>query len=44
MAEFEDKEVAVLMAHYGPALATANVQINEVPTVGSMLKLGTYAG
>lgn len=44
MAEFGDKEVFVLMAHYGPVLAAANVQIDEVPTEGSVLKLETYAG
>lgn len=44
MAEFEDKEVAILMAHYGPALAAANVQIDEVPTEGSVLELETCAG
>ncbi|ELK31724.1 Sperm flagellar protein 2 [Myotis davidii] len=42
--EFEDKEVAILTAHYGPALAAANVQIDEVPAEGSVLKLETYAG
>lgn len=43
MTEFGEKEVSILIAHYEPVLEAANVQIDEVITEWSMLKLEIYA-
>ena len=42
-AEFGEKEVSILTAHYEPLLEAANVEIDEVDTEWSMLKLEIYA-
>uniref|UniRef100_A0A667FVX1 Sperm flagellar 2 n=2 Tax=Lynx canadensis TaxID=61383 RepID=A0A667FVX1_LYNCA len=41
--EFGEKEVSILTAHYEPLLEAANVEIDEVDTEWSMLKLEIYA-
>ncbi|XP_027630683.1 E3 SUMO-protein ligase KIAA1586-like [Tupaia chinensis] len=41
--EFGEKEVSILLAHYEPVLEAANVEIDEVDTEWSMLKLEIYA-
>lgn len=43
MAEFGEKEVSVLTAHYEPVLEAADVHINELDTEWSMLKSEIYA-
>lgn len=42
MAEFGEKEVSILIAHYEPLLEAARVEIHEVDTEWSMLKLEIY--
>ncbi|XP_044088768.1 sperm flagellar protein 2 [Neovison vison] len=41
--EFGEKEVSILIAHYEPVLEAANVEIDEMDTEWSMLKLEIYA-
>ncbi|XP_045296364.1 uncharacterized protein LOC123577953 [Leopardus geoffroyi] len=41
--EFGEKEVSILTAHYEPLLEAANVEIDQVDTEWSMLKLEIYA-
>lgn len=43
MAEFGEKEVSILTEHYEPVLEAANVQIDELDTEWSMLKIEIYA-
>ncbi|XP_015997924.2 sperm flagellar protein 2 isoform X3 [Rousettus aegyptiacus] len=41
--EFGEKEVSILTEHYEPVLEAANVQIDELDTEWSMLKIEIYA-
>jgi len=43
IAEFGEKEVAILIAHYEPVLEAAKVKIDQVDTEWSMLKLEIYS-
>lgn len=43
IAEFGEKEVSILIAHYKPVLEAAKVKIDDVDTERSMLKLEIYA-